>query len=142
MSQVRDAGLQDMRATDDAGPTSVAIEMVMSAYKSGKLFAILSGILVEQGTEWSIEAAARTADLLKKIKDPEEKKVLNAALVGTLVRFFVHAVAYPKTSLSASADAGSEKPNESDRVVLETSASGMESSVDSQDRTHESSMTS
>lgn len=126
MGHIHDARLYDVDA--EAGMTATAIALITKAYRSGHLFAILAGLLVEENTRWSPEQAAIIADRFRRLTDPKEKMVLQSSLVGVLERFFVSAVSSLKSSGTSSADARADATPSED-----ASANGMPSSAPSPD---------
>lgn len=68
-------------------------ELILKTYRSGKMFEILAGIMVEEDLVggWSPEEAEVTAEFFRTLTDPEDKRALQGVLVGVILGFFVNA---------------------------------------------------
>jgi hypothetical protein len=64
--------------------------IIIECFRSGKLFAILAGVLVEDGAAWSPATAARTADFFASLSDPADKAALRDIIPFALLNFFLN----------------------------------------------------
>lgn len=107
MQQVMDAGLDQATLTLD--PSGDDLEpkvkrLILQAYKSGILFKLMAALVVEEGRDWTPELAEEQARLFASVRDPEDKKQLQPALVGGLLAFFESSVNSGETFLPSSVD--------------------------------------
>lgn len=79
----------------------VVKQMIVTAYRSGEIFRLIGAMVTEEGTEWSVEQAEASADLFRKTRDPEAKRLLQPALVGAIIAFFESAAPSDPTSLTS-----------------------------------------
>lgn len=105
MSQVREAGLMTFAQRfdplrDDLDGMTASI--IVDAYESGKLFTILAGSLVEEGTVWSKERAETVAHFFASLTKNEDKMELRRILPWVLLNFFLNADASWRTFLKYS----------------------------------------
>ena len=84
--------------------------MLMSAYRSGKLFEILGGIMVEEGTKWSPERAMETAQFFADLTAPEDKQAIHGIMVGAVLGFFANGGGFTATSPKSSSLSDQEPP--------------------------------
>lgn len=82
----------------------VAEEVILNAYRSGNLFRLLAGLVVELGTKWSVKTAEENAIFFAELDDKADKDAIREALLGVLLSFFVNAEAFSKTSAKSSSD--------------------------------------
>lgn len=71
--------------------TQMAKRMIVQAYKSGKLWDVLAGVLIEKNIPWSHEYAASTARFFSNLTRNEDKEALNETMAGVVVGFFASA---------------------------------------------------
>jgi hypothetical protein len=107
MQQVMDAGLDQATLTLD--PSGDDLEpkvkrLILQAYKAGILFKLMASLVVEEGRDWTPELAEEQARLFASVRDPEDKKQLQPALVGGLLAFFESSVSSGETFLPSLAD--------------------------------------
>lgn len=92
----------------------VAEEIILNAYRSGNLFRLLAGLVVEEGKKWSVKTAEQNAIFFAELNESEDKEAIREALLGVLLSFFVNAEAFSKTSakssISISLEAAPEQP--------------------------------
>jgi hypothetical protein len=81
-------------------------KMVVAAFTSNRLCALLAGILHEDGVKWREAVAARNADFFAELTDPNDKAALLASLVERIAGFFLSGLASSTTSPNSSSDAG------------------------------------
>jgi hypothetical protein len=119
MDHVRASGLdalpEEMRELTEGGEfNKMAERVVLHAYKSGHLFHLLAGTLVEKGEPWTTVSAELNAEFFATITDPESKKALSAGIVGVVLSFFVNEEGYFVISPKSSGDLpGTEGGSES-----------------------------
>jgi hypothetical protein len=129
-SLLKDAGLVKMAAgfnLAESEISDVAIDIITSAFASGKLFDLIAGAMEEIGTPWSIPEAKKNAQFFAQLRKGEEKKKLHGAIVGIILGFFVSGAASSKTSLSFSEGSPELDPESSSS---QQSHPGAESSVE------------
>ena len=92
-------------ARQELGDATAAI--IVQCFRTGKLFDLLGGVLVEDGTTWTPQTAATAARFFAGLTDPADKDALEAVIPFVLLRFFLRAGASWKASLrySTSSDA-------------------------------------
>ncbi len=91
MRQVRGAGLYDVFLTEGETPEAFARRLLGIAIDSGKEFLLISGMLVPEsasGAPWSPAIATETAEFLKSLSAPEDKRQLNMLLGALIADFF------------------------------------------------------
>lgn len=67
-----------------------AQKVIVSAYRSGKMFLLIAAALVEEGKEdvqWTPAVAEEIAHFLSQTKDKDAKAKLNQVMVGLLLSF-------------------------------------------------------
>jgi hypothetical protein len=131
LAHINDAQLHQL--PPDEGLTDTAIALISKAYRSGHLFFILAGILVEKGKRWSPQVAELVAQRFAELKDPNEKKILQSSMVGVLTRFFVTVAGSLTSSASRSPSPAAPAGDGASSGAREPSASGTRSSVSSPD---------
>jgi hypothetical protein len=104
-SMLKDAGLIKMAegfnpAKDEI--SDVAMEIIATAFASGKLFDLLGGTMEEVGVPWSIPEAKKNAQFFSQLRKASDKKKLHGAIVGILMGFFISGAVSSKTSLKYS----------------------------------------
>jgi len=110
-------------------------QLVVTAYESGQLFALLGGILRETGVDWTPARAAENARFFAQLVDPAEKLLLLDVLAASVAGFFLGGAASRKTSLSFTRPRhvtdvdepemiGEAAPRDVDRATASTLASG------------------
>lgn len=132
MDIVTEAGLsEDKFELDSTGKhlSNDAANLVLKAYRSGRLFLLLAGILEEQDKPWTVDAAYDNANFFSKLSSKEDKKAIQAAVVGTVLSFFMAGDGslriFPK-SLPRPVESGPSPEEESPEVqeAQKTSVSG------------------
>lgn len=88
--------------TKEGNAEEYAQQLLIAAYKSGKLFEILAGVMVEDGTKWTEEAALANAEFFEYLEEEEEKEQITQSLAAVVLGFFTHAGLSSRTSKSAS----------------------------------------
>jgi hypothetical protein len=91
---VLSAGENNREATAEALLTQIMI--------SGRSPHVLAGCLTEAGKQWTFEEASRNAVAFAAVTNPEDKRAMNAAIVGFVVGFFRFATAFATTSPKSS----------------------------------------
>ncbi len=88
MERMRHAGLDSIPAELEAGKMQkVAEEILFTAYKTGVLFEVVAGIMVEKDVPWTSDEAMLNADLFANLIDKDEKQALNGVMVGAVLSF-------------------------------------------------------
>lgn len=98
---ISEAGLQNVVDDFDKETKSLSAQGekdMLHAYRSGALFKVMGGVLVEEGIRWTAAAAERNAEFFEDVDDPEDKKILQAQMVAIVLHFFVSAGALRQTS--------------------------------------------
>lgn len=124
MTQVRDAGLLTVAQRfdplhDDLNDTTAQI--IIDAYASGKLFTLLAGVLIEEGTEWRKETTETAARFFASLTKEEDKAALRVTLPFVLLNFFLNADASWRTFLKYSS-IGANRPFATGSAPSEASA--------------------
>lgn len=129
MDHVRASGVEQIEFTQaDRGPklAAKAEQVVLQAYRTGQLFHILAGILVEEGKLWSVESANENAKFFAGLNTVADKKAIQGSVVAVILSFFVNEegsfVISPKSS-SDEVGTGEGQNDEvtEDHITLETS---------------------
>ncbi|MBK8002380.1 MAG: hypothetical protein IPK12_00205 [Gemmatimonadetes bacterium] len=91
MAQVQAAGLHDLRRlfAEGRGVETIAEDLLQRIWASGRTLHVLAGTLTEKGQPWSPALAEELVQFFGARADPEEKALLQAALVRLLLGFFV-----------------------------------------------------
>lgn len=101
MATVQQAGLNKLGQDFDfrsGEMTEIASQIIAKAFSSGKLFALLGAVLTESDQEWTQELARERELFFRKIKKPEDKKALHAAIITVILGFFVSGLLSSQTS--------------------------------------------
>lgn len=95
MDRVSAAGLDKVveGLRPDGNLEDFSKELILKTYRSGKMFEILAGIMVEEDLVggWSPEEAEVAAEFFRTLTDPKDKQALQGVLVGVILGFFVNA---------------------------------------------------
>jgi hypothetical protein len=67
----------------------VAMAVMAKAYERGKLFVLLAGLLMPEGSTWSRASAARIADALAQLTDPADHAVIDRLILWLVLDFFL-----------------------------------------------------
>jgi hypothetical protein len=128
MDNVRAAKLENVgeQLTENAEEMSaLAEEIILKAYRSGRLFAIMGGMLEEEGKGWNPESAAANTKLFAGLTSPEDKEALRGTLVAIILSFFMNEEDFSQISLKSSSDPDEAEPSISEErsptEVAETS---------------------
>jgi hypothetical protein len=91
MAQVQAARLHDLRRLFAEGRAveTIAEDLLQRIWASGRTLHVLAGTLTEKGQPWSPALAEELVQFFGARADPEEKALLQAALVRLLLGFFV-----------------------------------------------------
>jgi hypothetical protein len=101
MLQVIDADLETFAESEPG--TDAAREILIRAIRSGTLYRLLAGLLIEEGRAWTPESAAANAEFFAGLTSIEDKQTLRASLVHrAILPFFLRGVAFSRTSPSSS----------------------------------------
>ncbi len=105
MAQVQAAGLHDLRRlfTEGRAIETIADDLLQRIWASGRTLHLLAGTLTEQGRPWSPALAEELVQFFGARSDPDEKALLQAALVRLLLGFFVSGAESSATFPSSSA---------------------------------------
>ena len=105
MAQVQAAGLHDLRRLFAEGRAieTIADDLLQRIWASGRTLHLLAGTLTEKGQPWSPALAEELVQFFGARADPEEKALLQAALVRLLLGFFVSGAESSATFPSSSA---------------------------------------
>ena len=105
MAQVQAAGLHDLRRlfAEGRGVETIAEDLLQRIWVSGRTLDLLAGTLTEKGRPWSPALAEELVPFFGARSDPEEKALLQAALVRLLLGFFVSGAESSATFPSSSA---------------------------------------
>jgi hypothetical protein len=103
MVQVAEAGLDKFagKKLDE----DIAHEVIVQAFRSGKMFHLLAGMLVECDVKWTPAIAEQNAEYLAELTDPASKRAIEDAFVEVLVGFFLSAPISSAPSPSVSTEA-------------------------------------
>lgn len=93
----------------------VAEEVILNAYRSGNLFRLLAGLVVEEGKKWSVKSAEANAIFFSELDEKEDKEAIREALLGVLLSFFVNAGEFSKILKKSSTDLKLEPKKEISR---------------------------
>lgn len=104
-------------------------QLVVKAYRSGSLFKMMSGMLIEEGVEWDPEVAAENANFFRNLKDAESKRVFERTIVFALFTFFASGLLSTKTFLSSSSQIKVTPKARSQGEEASSSVNGSPSSV-------------
>ena len=89
--------MDHIRATD-MELSEVGMRIIRQAYRSGQLFLLLGGVLVEDGKKWSEEVAHRNAEYFANLDDPSDKEALHGPVASVVMSFFLNALESSTTS--------------------------------------------
>ncbi|MBK9693686.1 MAG: hypothetical protein IPO73_18725 [Gemmatimonadetes bacterium] len=105
MAQVQAAGLHDLRRlfAEGRGVETIAEDLLQRIWASGRTLHLLAGTLTEKGQPWSPALAEELVLFFGARSDPEEKALLQAALVRLLLGLFVSGAESSATFPSSSA---------------------------------------
>jgi hypothetical protein len=131
MDHIRASGLEEMPDIADSKELDkVAEGLVLSAYRSGRLFHIVAGIMEEVGVPWTTVEAEQNARFFASLRDPKDKASIRGTLVGVILGFFIDEEGSSKISLKSfdapAADTLDESPEsteESEILVSSTPSS-------------------
>lgn len=114
---------------DDANLMQLTEKIVLDAYRSGNMFALLGALMVDQNNRenWNPEIAEDTAEIFKRVRDRETREKLERNMVFMLLAFFATGLSSSKISLSYSDD-GDKVESESKAEEPSTSGIGSPSS--------------
>jgi hypothetical protein len=104
---------------------------ILNAHASGRLCALLAGLLHEDGVKWSQAVAAKTTEFFEDLDEPADKALLLETAVVWIAGFFLNGLGSLPTSPSSSSSAGdasAEKDHERRTAAPSTSANGIPSS--------------
>jgi hypothetical protein len=89
MDEIQAVGFEHIKEElhKDGEMTDKTAGILIRAYKSGHLFRLLSGTLVEVGKEWNPEDAKLNAGFFARLKDRESKETLQRQLLGIILSF-------------------------------------------------------
>lgn len=107
---LKEAGLVKMAAGFDMGKdevSDVAMDIITTAFKSGKLFEILGAMMIEENVPWTIESAQKNAHFFSQIRSTAEKQKLHGVIVGVILAFFVSGAISSQTSMIYSGESAS-----------------------------------
>lgn len=96
------AGVEKLSNATETDLSEAAEELLLRAWKSGKLFLLLAGMIVEEGKEWTEESAKANAEFFADLTDLPDKEALSGAITGVLISFFVNAEGFSKISQTSS----------------------------------------
>lgn len=102
IGQLRLAGALELVMSADKNPEATAEALLTQIMISGRSPHVLAGCLTETGTQWTFEEASRNAAAFASVTNAEDKRAMNAAIVGFVVGFFRFATAFAKTSPKSS----------------------------------------
>ena len=105
--QAGDAGLGNVGKVDDPTQTEAHVQsLTLSAFRSGKMFHLLAGALVEvdgnQPNKWTEAEAEKNAEFFAEMTDAESKATIFNSFVEILLPFFLTALPSLPDSPSAS----------------------------------------
>lgn len=105
MQLLQESGLRQMAekfnvVSDDL--SNVSQEVIIAAFRSGKLFQLLGAVMVEDGKEWTLESAKANADFFAKLTSREDKNAMRASIVSVILGFFVSGLLALGTSETSS----------------------------------------
>ena len=119
---VSESGVQKLAIAKDEKLEKIAEEVILTAYRSGNLFRLLAGMVVEEGKKWTVKSAEDNAIFFSELTDPDDKRGLQDALVGVLLSFFVNAEGFSKTSAKSSGVTLEPKPEPQESRAVPTGA--------------------
>lgn len=125
MGQIRSAGLDEVRINPDEKPEDFALRLLRDVINSGKVFLLLGGLLIPEGTageDWTPELAGETAGALKKLTAPEDKEKVREQVLSLLIGFFEAGLACLTTSRSFSPGPGRPGSGNAERGTTATGA--------------------
>jgi hypothetical protein len=127
----RQAGAEGWRLRPGEGHEEFGARILGDLMASGKAFPILGGLLMPVACErWTREIGMATAEHLKTISDPEEKKAANSELLTVVMEFFVAGLASWMSSGSSSTEVtGGPAPKNQPRTSSENGGSLSERSA-------------
>lgn len=118
--------------------SDVSQEVIIAAFKSGKLFQLLGAVMVEDGKEWTLESAKANADFFAKLSSREDKSALKGSIVSVILGFFVSGLLALGTSEMSSVrpeSVDAQQPEKSPIAANTTSEIGESSSGNSESTT-------
>ncbi len=114
MERVGESGADRIEVKDNSDLTALGTKIILDAYRTGKLFELVAGMMVEDGVKWTKQSAMENAEFFGNLTDTADKRALQDALVGVLLSFFVNAADF-----SVSSQKSSEKDSGSEGMPLE-----------------------
>ena len=102
IGQLRLAGALELVTSAETNPEATAEALLTQIMISGRSPYVLAGCLTEDGKQWTFEEASRNAAAFAAITNPEDKRAMNAAIVGFVVSFFRFATAFAAISPKSS----------------------------------------
>lgn len=108
MGQVQNAGLDMVFMNEGEGSEEFGRRILAAAQNSNMANELLGAFIVPEGTaptDWTPHMALETGGFLRKLTDPEDKKVRNNLLVTMLIGFFENGLSSLRKSASSSPDA-------------------------------------
>lgn len=110
LDRIGETGMERMELTKDSDLAEVSMDIILSAYRSGKLFELLAGMVKEEGVPWTPEGAIENARFFATLTDQKDKDAIRNSLVGALLGFFVNAVNFSAISLKSLPETESTAP--------------------------------
>lgn len=107
MDLVSNTEMEKMSVVSGADLNKMAEKILLDAYRSGNLFKILAGMVVEDGVKWTPQVAEENAEFFENLTDPADKEALHEAMAGVVLSFFVNAEGFLRTSPKSSSVAAS-----------------------------------
>lgn len=117
--------------------TSMGRQVILQAYKSGALFRVLGGVLMERGVKWSPEVAEANAEFFEELTDPDDKEAIRGQMIQVVLHFFVSEAGLRAISQKSSRDnANAPLPLDANSGEPVISESGTTSSENSPEMIH------
>lgn len=124
MQILHEAGLRELAEKfdvlkDDLG--AVAENVIIAAYKSGKLFELLGAVMIEEGQPWTTESAKTNSEFFANLTSSEDKQALKGSIVAVILGFFVSGLFVSRTSQISLKHRNPAVPGEGESPVIEES---------------------
>lgn len=117
MDIVKSSGLDEVEVKlDGKNLDKSAEEMVLRAYRTGNLFRLLAGIVVEKDEAWSVEKAEENAGFFRTLSSNQDKKALHGAIIGAVLSFFMSGLGSSEISKMSSMTSAEPENNLENRL--------------------------
>ncbi len=101
MGILAESGLQELASSFDIAKddlSNVSQQVIITAFKHGRLFELVAASMEEVGKPWTIESARANAVFFSKLTDAKDKLALRSSIVAVILGFFVSGLLSSKNS--------------------------------------------